>query len=428
MCETAATTEKASGSSESSGDNNNNSSSLAFCACAGYLEKMKRKTALRSAVWQRRFFELPPPPSHYLRYFPSKEAFRARPDQPQAVIDLQQVLSVRRLPRAMDDFGIGLKLPPDSDGGVVTSEGGREYLVRTEAGEADAARWFVLLQARVNHLRALASNSSSGSSAPPAVLVAGGDGSDGEGNDGQDDADDPNNKLPKKRVHFKRPTAEEAKDDATVVDPYVDSATPEELQCVVQLRDILEKNPFPKLKTGVGSVLNTSDACLLRYVRARDRDLEEAEIMIRRSARFRVALGTHRILSSFVQHPVLRQYQPGGMPPWGRDRDGTPVFFDRLGRLDPAMLKHGVSGDDFVLNEVFRAERNCRQIAESSTATRPQHSVVMVHDMRGLGWKHMNSQLLAILKKSAYVMDHYYPQVGRSGGQAVGRSVGGAWM
>ena len=59
------------GAPESDCTDGGGSAKLWAVHAVGYLSKKKQRTRV-GASWQRRFFELPPPPSHYLRYFASR--------------------------------------------------------------------------------------------------------------------------------------------------------------------------------------------------------------------------------------------------------------------------------------------------------------------------------------------------------------------
>jgi len=67
-----------------------------------------------------------------------------------------------------------------------------------------------------------------------------------------------------------------------------------------------------------------SDATLLRFLRARDFNVEKAREMLSRSLTWRKKHAVDRILSEYQTVPVVKDYFPGG---WHHHDKGTTLYF-----------------------------------------------------------------------------------------------------
>uniref|UniRef100_A0A8C1SL47 SEC14-like lipid binding 8 n=1 Tax=Cyprinus carpio TaxID=7962 RepID=A0A8C1SL47_CYPCA len=122
-----------------------------------------------------------------------------------------------------------------------------------------------------------------------------------------------------------------------------------------------------------------SDHFLLRWLRARNFNLQKAEAMLRKVSH------KHTISLSFF---VIDKYLSGGM--CGHDREGSPVWYDVIGPLDPKGLMHSVSKQDLVKSKV----RDCEILQkecdlQSERLGRNIEAITMVYDCEGLGMKHL---------------------------------------
>jgi hypothetical protein len=137
---------------------------------------------------------------------------------------------------------------------------------------------------------------------------------------------------------------------------------------------------------------------LLKYIRAKSGDVDKAEKFVRGAFKYRKDFNVRKVLipGKFKPHPILRHYSQGGHPPWGIDRDGGPVRYERVGQLDPKILKHVPNVLDFMLYEIWKSESMELALRNRSTPTRPHRGVTVVQDLRGLGFGHMNSSLLQL--------------------------------
>jgi hypothetical protein len=77
---------------------------------------------------------------------------------------------------------------------------------------------------------------------------------------------------------------------------------------------------------------NHDDYFLLKWLRARAWDIKKSEKMLRDSLEWRKKYGTDTILQDWSIPEVLEKYYPGGY--CGVDKEGCPVWIDRLGHVD----------------------------------------------------------------------------------------------
>lgn len=109
-------------------------------------------------------------------------------------------------------------------------------------------------------------------------------------------------------------------------------------------------NNFRKV---VGDVLKPEhdDRYLLRWLRARDFNLNKAEQMLRAHVQWRKQFGTDDVMTWPEPPEVLRKYYPGGFV--GYDREGRPVSIIPFGGCDLKGLLNSVSLDE-VMRHVVR--------------------------------------------------------------------------
>ena len=119
---------------------------------------------------------------------------------------------------------------------------------------------------------------------------------------------------------------------------------------------------------------------LLKYIRAKSGNVKKAEAFVRRGIKYRQDFNVRDVLTPgmYTQHPILKHYGQGAHIPWGIDRDGAPIRFERVGRLDPKILKHVPDRLDFMLFEMWKAETMEMAMRNLSTPTHPQRGVVVV--------------------------------------------------
>eukprot|EP00511_Aplanochytrium_stocchinoi_P010168 CAMPEP_0204868712 /NCGR_PEP_ID=MMETSP1348-20121228/27634_1 /ASSEMBLY_ACC=CAM_ASM_000700 /TAXON_ID=215587 /ORGANISM="Aplanochytrium stocchinoi, Strain GSBS06" /LENGTH=568 /DNA_ID=CAMNT_0052021773 /DNA_START=307 /DNA_END=2013 /DNA_ORIENTATION=- len=185
--------------------------------------------------------------------------------------------------------------------------------------------------------------------------------------------------------------------------------TKNEFQAVKHLRQRLE-DVADQCKD---RALDMSDTTLIRFVRARKLNLDKAEHMFRNALAWRKRFKPLQYQEGIYTPPKLfREYIPGGL--CGYDKEGSPVFYDRLGQLDiSGMARRKPEVEEYLRFMAQRAEKAQTALAKASdlTPTRPQYQILLVEDLTGLCYsRHFNRQGFKIMKQMLYQDDHYYPE------------------
>jgi CRAL/TRIO domain len=150
---------------------------------------------------------------------------------------------------------------------------------------------------------------------------------------------------------------------------------------------------------------------LVRFYREYKGDLEKAEHSFRRMIVFRVENHMDKYLQQYGEPNPLFLYVPCAVLR-GKDKDGDPIFVDRLGSCDwHSLLKH--FGHDGVTNYLIfiRELNNCRQFWEpyekEVLGGRRVRRYTVIIDLEGLHSGHARPSLLALLKRTSRI-SHYY--------------------
>jgi len=201
-------------------------------------------------------------------------------------------------------------------------------------------------------------------------------------------------------IPFAKPVEESCFDGWTI-------RTEKELSAVVELRSRLTDIANECTQRP----LDMSDVTLIRFIRARNLNLEKAESMYRDCLAWRKEKCPEKAWDEFETNrpnPELFEYTTGGWLP-GFDKEGTPVFVDRIGELDvPGMLPK-IAEEDFEQMIMWRQETNTRLMLKSEALYgKKQYQMVVITDLKGLSWSHKAG--FPLMKCGAYIDDHMYPE------------------
>ena len=208
-----------------------------------------------------------------------------------------------------------------------------------------------------------------------------------------------------------------AESSGPVEDPYMQSMSPKEATAVEALRArlFIAGADSKNIETKAVAAGQDEIHCLLRFTRARKRNVKRAEKMIRRAMAFHKEMDLPRIISSYRRHPIIETYAPGmpsGIPDWSRDLQGAPVYWERSGKVDPRIFELVPNMEDWMLSEALKMETFLSVLRKTSTPNRPQRGMVAVADVKGFGMAlALNKNMQKIMKPITYMMDHYYPEL-----------------
>uniref|UniRef100_A0AAQ6AHV3 SEC14-like lipid binding 8 n=1 Tax=Amphiprion ocellaris TaxID=80972 RepID=A0AAQ6AHV3_AMPOC len=125
------------------------------------------------------------------------------------------------------------------------------------------------------------------------------------------------------------------------------------------------------------------DHFLLRWLRARNFNVQKSEAMLRKHVEFRKHMKVDTIITEWHAPEVIEKYLSGGM--CGYDREGSPIWYDVIGPVDPKGLFLSASKQDFIKSKI----RDCEMLRkecnlQSERLGRNVESITMIYDVEGL--------------------------------------------
>ncbi|GAA0150699.1 hypothetical protein LIER_09580 [Lithospermum erythrorhizon] len=151
---------------------------------------------------------------------------------------------------------------------------------------------------------------------------------------------------------------------------------------------------------------------LLRFLRARDFNIEKAIQMWEEMLNWRREYGADTMLEGFRFDEVeeVVQYYPQGYH--GVDRDGRPVYIERLGKANPSKLMRITTVDRYLKYHVQEFERALLEKFPSCSiaAKRRICSTTTILDVQGLGIKNFTKTVATLLSTMSRIDNSYYPE------------------
>uniref|UniRef100_A0A0N5BLV7 CRAL-TRIO domain-containing protein n=1 Tax=Strongyloides papillosus TaxID=174720 RepID=A0A0N5BLV7_STREA len=174
----------------------------------------------------------------------------------------------------------------------------------------------------------------------------------------------------------------------------------------------LEESRLCQLKYGLQDASKgklPNDAHLLRFLRARDFDVDKARDMVLSSLLWRKKHDVDKILHEFVPPPVLKQFFPGS---WHyKDKFGRPLFIIRLGHMDVKGILRAVGLSVMTKFILSICEEGLEKTAEATKELgKPISTWTLLVDLEGLSMRHLWRPGVHALLKLIEIVEANYPE------------------
>lgn len=188
--------------------------------------------------------------------------------------------------------------------------------------------------------------------------------------------------------------------DADYIERCLGTLNPLQESCLVQLRKWVSDAHKGKIP---------SDYTLLRFLRARDFNVEKAREMLCQSLVWRKKHQVDRILSTYALPPVAKEYFPGGWHHY--DKDGRPLYILRVGQLDVKGHIRSIGEEGVLKLTLHLCEEGLRRTEEATLKMgKPISTWTCLVDLDGLNMRHLWRPGIKALLRIIEIVESNYPE------------------